>query len=624
MAAEEKDDWLDDLDGEDDRAAAEIDQSDIDSLLSGGADNELEPAADEPAGVSQADLDALLAGEDDAAPSGQQADAINDTEAEGELDQADLDALLADTDSDADPAGSNPDQDEIDELFSEVDDEVPEESFEAEEIDFKDVIGDDQGEESAFDESSFDAEEFGLDDDIPDIPDIPDNEDDETTIFDEAATNFSASDDNATQIIAEAAEPAKSGAKKFQLPAFAIPAAFQNRKIQVVIGGSLVLLLTLALLFRGGDEQIPAELAESSAIKEETPAAEPAPLGPRAPNTAPRGTDLTLQLTLASDSNELAVHLAGSDAENDPLDFEILSLPEHGRLSGKAPNLIYIPNKNFPGRDSIVYRVTDGQEFSEAATIIIATPPPETTAARPEDKPKTITDQKLTIAAKGRSYNLASTDRLVIDWRKLWQEANYLPFSAKVEVEIIARNIHGTLQQVNSQKHSYRPDKYFGGTESIKYRFKLGKLKSEAQTLRFNIALGSPAPEIHLGKIDDLYNPGDTVVIDASATRDENRASVQFSWQQLSGVPVQYEFINEEGSQIAFVVPSSFNTIDDPGPVLRLTARDKTGKEDVQDIKVKSQSRRQTAIWRGLVDGEIAAEPAFSADNYPAALVSFP
>jgi hypothetical protein len=63
--------------------------------------------------------------------------------------------------------------------------------------------------------------------------------------------------------------------------------------------------------------------------------------------------------------------LTGSDLENDPLTFQIVSLPANGSLSGTAPYVTYTPDTNFTGADSFTFRVTDGGAWSIPATVSI-------------------------------------------------------------------------------------------------------------------------------------------------------------------------------------------------------------------------------------------------------------
>ncbi|MDQ8180285.1 Ig-like domain-containing protein [Pelagicoccus sp. SDUM812005] len=63
--------------------------------------------------------------------------------------------------------------------------------------------------------------------------------------------------------------------------------------------------------------------------------------------------------------------LTGSDPDGDPLTFEISVEPEHGTLSGTAPNLVYTPDPNFFGEDRLGFKVSDGQNVSRSGTILL-------------------------------------------------------------------------------------------------------------------------------------------------------------------------------------------------------------------------------------------------------------
>lgn len=60
------------------------------------------------------------------------------------------------------------------------------------------------------------------------------------------------------------------------------------------------------------------------------------------------------------------------DPDGDPLDLRLLEEPSHGVLElGSDGSFRYVPEENFIGRDSFVYRVTDGEVESSAATVWI-------------------------------------------------------------------------------------------------------------------------------------------------------------------------------------------------------------------------------------------------------------
>jgi uncharacterized repeat protein (TIGR01451 family) len=67
-----------------------------------------------------------------------------------------------------------------------------------------------------------------------------------------------------------------------------------------------------------------------------------------------------------------AITLTGSDVDNDPLTFSIVSGPTNGVLSGlntTSGTVTYTPNTKFSGPDSFTFRVNDGTTNSPGATV---------------------------------------------------------------------------------------------------------------------------------------------------------------------------------------------------------------------------------------------------------------
>jgi hypothetical protein len=91
-------------------------------------------------------------------------------------------------------------------------------------------------------------------------------------------------------------------------------------------------------------------------------------LAPNAINQPPTAKALTLS---GSEDVAMSVTLVGVDPEGKPVTYEIVTPPSQGTLSGLAPNLTYTPKTNVLGQDVIVYRVSDGQKFSETAQVTL-------------------------------------------------------------------------------------------------------------------------------------------------------------------------------------------------------------------------------------------------------------
>ncbi|MBF0451444.1 MAG: tandem-95 repeat protein [Candidatus Magnetomorum sp.] len=88
----------------------------------------------------------------------------------------------------------------------------------------------------------------------------------------------------------------------------------------------------------------------------------------------------------------LTITLTASDIENDPLQYNITALPVHGTLTVlNMPVIVYQPNTEFIGTDTIEFSVYDGTNSSNTAilSIVIGT----ISAITQEDKPVTLTVQ---------------------------------------------------------------------------------------------------------------------------------------------------------------------------------------------------------------------------------------
>ncbi|MCB2182548.1 MAG: hypothetical protein KQH63_11010 [Desulfobulbaceae bacterium] len=590
----------DEKEEESDEAAAELDQANIDALL-GGTDEKEEESDEAAAELDQANIDALLSGTDEEEES---------AEAGDELDQANIDALLGGGDeqdakedidlsdsgdveelgtqsvndflagADAEDDGLDVDQDEIDQLFSGLDDEDDEvdDPFESEDMDLADVLGSD-------------------DEEFLELGGVADDED--ITVG-----SGEGSGDETVATALQSSEEGEGDGKGFTVPAFLsfLPASI-DRTVASIIVGCLVLLIGVGFYFLGSgddDEQAIPGAGEEIAEMSESQVA---------PNFIPSVNDSSYQMP--EGGGEVAILLKGLDEDGDELTYSVTSQPMHGRLSGEAPALVYLPNRDFPGEDHFEFTASDGKDTSSLASVVISGPNLVELAAREKEekeKEKKSLRPRNTVLAKSLSYKTKSTEKVEIDWARIWRQANYSAYNPKVHVEIESSGLSGRLTEMKNGVSYYKPDPFFEGKEVIRYRFKRGGLSSRTARLTMQVTMGSPAPEIRIQKMAQAYQVGQTVFVDARLSRDEAREKLRFGWEQIAGVPVPVEILNEEASFISFTMPSTFYTGDDFGPILRLTVVDETGKSDVQEVKIRTVSRRQAALWRG-VRGGVADDP---------------
>ena len=82
-------------------------------------------------------------------------------------------------------------------------------------------------------------------------------------------------------------------------------------------------------------------------------------------NTPPVAKNLTVNLDEDTIKN---ITLKAIDEDKDPLTYKITKQPSNGKLQGTPPNITYIPNRDFFGKDSFTYIAIDdkGAESKEA------------------------------------------------------------------------------------------------------------------------------------------------------------------------------------------------------------------------------------------------------------------
>ena len=119
-------------------------------------------------------------------------------------------------------------------------------------------------------------------------------------------------------------------------------------------------------------------------------------------NRAPMANEQTVN---TAEDIALPITLTGSDTDNDPLTFSVLSMPSYGDLTGAAPNLTYTPDPDFfspSGHpDSFTFKVNDGLADSNVATINITVNPVNDPAVALDDTAPTAEDTPVIVTVQG-------------------------------------------------------------------------------------------------------------------------------------------------------------------------------------------------------------------------------
>jgi hypothetical protein len=185
-------------------------------------------------------------------------------------------------------------------------------------------------------------------------------------------------------------------------------------------------------------------------------------------NDAPVANDMTE--TTAEDIAK-AITLNVSDIDGDTLTAEILSGPSHGQVSVSGLDVIYLPDADYNGPDSFTYRVSDGELWSDSATVNITITPVN-------DAPVAVSFEVELQENSSVEFSLLASD----------VDGDTLTFS------FVSGPAHGTLNCAGVNC-TYTPDARWSGTDSFIFTANDGLLDSNEATVTLNV---TSLPRIYL------------------------------------------------------------------------------------------------------------------------------
>jgi hypothetical protein len=231
------------------------------------------------------------------------------------------------------------------------------------------------------------------------------------------------------------------------------------------------------------------------------------------------------------EDSPLAITLAGSDVDGDALGFAVVQAPQHGQLTGTAPNLTYVPDPNYNGSDSFTFLVSDASLASTPATVTLdVTPVNDPPAALPlvvstfEDTPVSVT--------------LAGTDT----------DGNALTYT------VLQAPAHGTLTGV-APNLTYVPNAGVSGQDSFIYTVNDGTVDS--------------APAV-VGVIITAVNHAPVAMPQVLSTNEDTPLSVVLSATDHEGDALSYSVVQAPahgtltgtGANLTYVPAANFNGTD--------------------------------------------------------------
>jgi hypothetical protein len=86
-------------------------------------------------------------------------------------------------------------------------------------------------------------------------------------------------------------------------------------------------------------------------------------------NDAPTAISQSVEV---DENSVVTITMVGTDVDGDALQFDVVTPPTHGTLTGAGPDRQYRPNAGYSGPDSFTYKARDGQLDSDPATVSVS------------------------------------------------------------------------------------------------------------------------------------------------------------------------------------------------------------------------------------------------------------
>jgi hypothetical protein len=206
----------------------------------------------------------------------------------------------------------------------------------------------------------------------------------------------------------------------------------------------------------------------------------------------------------------VAVKLAGTDVENNPLTFAVVTQPANGTLSGTPPNLSYLPKVGYTGGDSFTYRANDGAANSANATVSIS-------VTSGNSAPVAQAKSLATMKNKAVAVELSATD------------ADSNPLSFRIATAPASGTLSGT-----PPKLSFKPATDFTGDATFTYVANDGSVDSPPATVRIKVKASNVKPVATAKSVTVNWNTA-TVIPLAGSDADNDPLAFTVVKQPING-----------------------------------------------------------------------------------------
>ncbi|HMS55856.1 MAG TPA: Ig-like domain-containing protein [Fimbriimonadaceae bacterium] len=242
-------------------------------------------------------------------------------------------------------------------------------------------------------------------------------------------------------------------------------------------------------------------------------------------NVAPVADD---QNVTTDEDQPVNITLTGSDSDlpANTLSYSVVAGPTNGMLSGTAPNLTYTPNANFNGADSFTFKINDGTEDSNIATVSITVDAVNDAPTAQDDNYNTAEDTLLDVDAPGVLGNDSDLD-------------------VGLTAILVTGPSFGTLNLNSDGSFEYTPQANFNGVDTFTYKANDGQEDSNVATVTITVTpvndivveqFVSAAPNFYGSPSYDAWETNAMNSLENGLGNIGNRATDPTAYEQLGAI----------------------------------------------------------------------------------------
>jgi hypothetical protein len=234
------------------------------------------------------------------------------------------------------------------------------------------------------------------------------------------------------------------------------------------------------------------------------------------------------QILETPEETAINIVLTGTDIDGDSLAFLVTTEPQHGILSGIAPNLIYTPNADYNGSDSFQFQLNDGRSISNDAMVNITVRPVNDAPVADNTFIQTDEDTAATVVLKAEDIDNTA-----------------LTFTLKTPPS------HGSAE-IQGNELVYTPNANYSGSDQLWFVANDGEADSNLAKVDILVAPINDAP-----KVEDISLTMDNILIIDGQLLGSDIDSEGFNYRLITQ-PQQGELIIS-GDTFTFSINQGFN-----------------------------------------------------------------